>query len=267
MIDIHAHILAGIDDGPRSWEDSVKLAEIAVQSGVTSVVATPHYQYGDKLNNHEKVQGKVTYFQNLLKERDIPLQVLPGGEVLVNAYHRETFKSKDFPTLNKTGKYILIEFPMDVIPANFDETIFSFRVMGITPIIAHPERNREIIQEPNALLKIIESGTLTQVNACSLVGKQGWRVMRTAEILVLQNMAHFLASDMHSLLSRSPELAKARRKAELLIGSQAAQRLVHDNPRKVLSGQILTMEKPHKYNRIFGLLGHIKQVLLDKSHG
>jgi len=264
MIDIHTHILANIDDGPWNLNDSVKLAQLAVHSGITTVIATPHYQYGGIINDREKVLNKVSHFQGLLDERGIPLEVLPGGEIMINSYHYDLLKKKDLPTLNDSGKYILIELPMDLVPANLDEAIFNLRVRGLTPIIAHPERNREVIKDPNLVLKLIELGALIQANACSMVGKNGFRVMRTAEILLFQNMVHFLASDTHSLATRVPMLNAASSKVEKLLGSRVAQRLVEDNPRYVLEGKTFGIEEPERYSKMFGLISHTKKVLVNR---
>lgn len=263
MIDIHAHILAGIDDGPKTWEDSLKLAELAVQSGIKTMVATPHYQYGDDLNNQEKVIAAVKYFQGLLDERGIPLQVLPGGEVMISAYYGSFTKCKDFPTLNGTGKYVLIELPVDLIPGNINEVIFNFRVKGITPIIAHPERNLQVIKNPNIMLKLIEYGALSQVNACSLVGKQGRRVMRTAEVLLVHKMAHFLASDSHGIRTRIPWLGQAKNKLEKFLGAQIAKRIIYEHPKAVLNGENFRVEEPEKYNKRFDFLYYPKIMILQ----
>lgn len=254
MIDIHTHILAGLDDGPKQWADAITLAKQASASGITRVVATPHYQFDNRLTGAEQVQAKVKILQALLQAHDIDLAVYPGHEVYVSTSRSEALQAARFATLNETGRYVLLEMPTEHVPPDLDEIIFAFTVKGITPIIAHPERNRQVRDNPNLAIKFIESGALTQVNACSLMGKYGSRTKRTAEIMILNNMAHFLASDMHCPRTRPPILATAWRKAVTLVGAEKADSLVSINPRKVLNGFGISVESPERYRSFFGFL-------------
>lgn len=254
MIDIHAHILAGIDDGPRTWEDALKLAKLASQSGINTVVATPHYQFDNALNTLEKVRTQVQHFRELLAEQGIPLKVVPGSEIMLRPGFFDYLKSQQFATINDTGRYVLLQLPVECLPINTEEVILELRAREHFPVIAHPERNWHVIREPNALLKLIEAGALIQVNASSLTGRSGYRAMRTAEILLLHNMVHFLASDMHCFETRAPDMARARRKAEKLIGTQPVKRLVLGNPQKVLNGEEIVIEQPLRYRRFVGSL-------------
>ena len=252
MIDIHAHILAGIDDGPRSWGDALKLAKLAVQSGINTVVATPHYQFRNTLNTRERVGVQVEQFRKMLAEQGIPLKVASGSEIMLGPGVFEHLKSQQFATINNTGKYVLLQLPVEYLPVNVEEVILELRGREQVPVIAHPEWNWQVIREPNSIIKLIDAGALIQINASSLTGRSGYRAMRTAEILLLHNMAHLLASDMHCFETRAPDMARARRKAEKLIGIHSVKRLVEANPQKILNGEEIVVEQPLKYRRFVG---------------
>lgn len=252
MIDIHTHILAGLDDGPKDWAESIDLARLAVENGITKAVATPHYQFRSRLNGMAEVQERIQVFQALLVENDINLTLFPGNEVFVNSCFSDVLRSGKFITLNDTGRYVLLEIPGEYIPVDMDEIIFGFKVKGVAPVLAHPERNQQVSKNPNLLIKFIECGALIQVNACSLVGKHGSQTARTAEIILINNMAHFIASDMHCPKTRVPLLARAWKKAKALVGDETAERLVSLNPQKAVSGLEVRIDSPERYRSFFG---------------
>ncbi|MFC1549263.1 tyrosine-protein phosphatase [Nitrospirota bacterium] len=228
MIDIHCHILPGIDDGPKTMDESVSMARMAVEDGVTDIVATPHINF--ELTDPARIQTMVSELNSRLEEESISLKVHAGADVsavidpaLVGAY-----------TVNGS-RYVLLEFPYGRIPASARATVFRFASSGLRPIITHPERNWSVISNPALVLELIESGALVQVTAGSITGEFGPESEACANRLLKDGYVHFIASDAHSPLRRKPLLSEAVGMAGKIIGEIAALALVRDNPEAVLS--------------------------------
>ena len=145
MIDIHCHILPHTDDGAETEETAIEMAKEAVDKGISAVIATPHHQNNRYLNPKHDIINKVEKLQCLFKENDIPLQVLPGQEVRIYGELLEDIEKGEIVTLNHSS-YLLIELPFDSVPFYAKGLLTDLLAMGITPVIAHPERNRELIQ-------------------------------------------------------------------------------------------------------------------------
>ena len=159
MIDIHNHILPNMDDGPSSWEISLKMCEQAYKNGIKTIIATPHILNGVYDNKPQDIEEKVKILNQKIKENNIPLQILPGSEVHLSADIIEAIKKKEILTLNKSN-YILLEFPHTQIPLHIEEILFQIQIMGITPIISHVERNLKFQQKPALLSQLIQKGAL-----------------------------------------------------------------------------------------------------------
>ncbi|MEA3545303.1 MAG: CpsB/CapC family capsule biosynthesis tyrosine phosphatase [Thermodesulfobacteriota bacterium] len=232
MIDIHCHILPAIDDGPADLDEALAMARIAAASGTRQIVATPHN--GEVLHPPELLSARVTEFNALLQEHGIDLEVLVGAE---NVF----FLSCDLFShyCINGGRYLLIEFPHDHLPAQANTIIFELLGRGLLPIIAHPERNGSIVQQPNRLLELAAQGALVQLTAGSLAGSFGATVQRCARYLLKQGVVNFLASDGHSATWRPPDLLPGLKVAEKLIGKKTAHKMVVDNPRYVLADEDL----------------------------
>ena len=230
MIDIHCHILPGIDDGPSQLSESVRMAEIAVADGIHTIVATPHLNdafHPDMLLIREKVDR----LNNALQEKNIPITILPGADV---ASHMPLTLLPEF-TLTKTA-YILIEFPYSHLPRTAKDTIFKVLVSGLKPIITHPERNPSIIADPNLLFQLLDSNVHVQITADSLTGAFGRDAEDCAVYLLKKGAVDIIASDAHSADYRKPILSKGLRIAEKIVGREKAHMLVCDNPAAVIAG-------------------------------
>lgn len=229
MIDIHCHILPGIDDGPQEMEESVEMARIAHLDGIKIIVATPHLK--DSIYPVEVIAQKAEEFSSILTDRGIPLQIMYGADVnaLLNPSHLLPY------TINGT-EYILIEFPHTYLPRNAREIIFKFMVEGFMPIVTHPERNISVLQDPSLLMGLLESGALCQITADSLTGFFGPQVRECAIHLLKKDAVHFIASDAHSKNNRKPRLSHGLEAASSIIGKERAMKLVMDNPEAVVRG-------------------------------
>lgn len=237
MIDLHVHILPGLDDGAKSIEEALAMAQGACDDGISAVVATPHMITGLYPNTREMILSAVEHLRGLLQDNEIPLKIFPGAEYRLEPELPERLAGGELLTLNDTGRYLLIELPADLIPSCTGRVIYELLLQGAVPIIVHPERNAGFVKEPFLLGDLISRGALAQVTADSLTGRFGSRAAATARVLLEHGCAHFIASDAHSPRSRAPALRAAVREASRLIGENKAQELVIKNPHHTLKGE------------------------------
>jgi len=192
MIDIHCHIIFGVDDGPSTVKDSIRMILEAEKIGVNKIIVTPHYNKNvykpDKiLENFYNVKSRI---------RDFGIDLFLGYEVFLVSSINDIFLQKDRYTLNKS-KYLLFELPFDIMPVNINETVLKLHAEGIIPIIAHPERNMYFVRNMQKFIDFIETGCLVQLDAASIVGIHGSNVKRFAKKLIDLNLVQFVASDAH----------------------------------------------------------------------
>jgi len=268
MIDIHAHLLPGLDDGAKTLEESIQMCRISYGDGVRTIVATPHTLADPYQNDRSTVLSKVRELntairkfgvgssefgvQDLKSEKKsfslnhsairipqsaIDFRVLAGSDVHLCERTLAHFDKGELVTLNDGNKFLLIEFPFHGVPYGAEEALFQLIKRGITPIITHPERNFEIGQRPQRFYEMIRTGCLGQVTAMSLTGEFGRKVRQVAEKLLSHCLIHFIASDAHSTNGRSPILSKAVRAAGKIVGEREAKKLVAEYPQTILEGQ------------------------------
>lgn len=218
MIDIHCHILPGLDDGPQSNYLFINMAKEAVKSGITHIYATPHHLSRSYDNGKNKIVNLVQLANLRLNKENIPLKIHSGQEIRI---HHDFFKSLstgELLTFDNNGKYILLELPTDEVPRYIFELIYELYVHGITPIIAHPERNRELLKNPNLLFQMVDDGALTQITASSILGHFGRRIKSFTGLIIEQNLAHFIASDAHNIKTRGFFLREAYEQIRKIYG-------------------------------------------------
>ncbi len=251
MVDIHCHILPGLDDGSDSLETSLKMAEMAIADGVTHVIATPH------ANSHyefipELVKARRDEIQARVADR---LAVATGCDFHLSFENLTTLRAdpKRF-TLNETD-YLLVEFADFAIPASLDETLHQLQLLGLHPIITHPERNPLIRSQWDRLWGWLRQGCYVQVTAQSITGGFGRRAQHAAELLLDANAVHFVASDAHNVTTRPLRLKPAFDALTESKGEDLARALLEENPRAVLEGRPLLYlpepsgwEKTHERN-------------------
>ena len=167
MVDLHAHILPGFDDGAQSAAEAVEMAYQAEQDGIGTIVATPHI-IDPAPADRERILAAVDELQDRLAQGGIRIRLLPGAEIHITSSLVALAKQGRLMTLNDTGKYLLLELPLLEIPWFTETTIFGLLTAGITPIIAHPERNHELARRPDLLKRLVERGCLTQISSGSL---------------------------------------------------------------------------------------------------
>lgn len=236
FVDIHCHLLPGVDDGPGGWEETLAMAELAAADCVSTIVATPH-QLGIYGANHgDEIRARSGRLQSLLDERGIPLRVLPGADVRIEPGLIAKIHSGEVVTLADQGRHVLLELPHEVyLP--LDRLLADVQAAGLTGILSHPERNAGIVARPSVVQSLVDQGCLIQITAAALTGGFGTRVRHVAESLVKQGLVHFVATDAHGPRSRPPVLSQAFRRVAGIAGRDAAVEMFCRNPAAVVSGQ------------------------------
>lgn len=244
MIDIHSHVLPGLDDGPARPEASLALARVAAADGTLTLAATPHARGDFPGVRIEDVGRRCDELRRMLQE-EVSLSIVPGAEVdlvwALNATPDRLFAASYF----QRGKDLLVETPVGPLPTHFEELVFRIAIQGFRVTLAHPERNVSFHRNPLRITNLVKNGVLIQVNAGSLAAGTRSRVGRFAFSLVGEGLAHVLASDAHSAGPwRPPILSAAVEAASSVISAEAAQWMVCDAPAAVLDGRPLP-PRPH----------------------
>lgn len=208
MIDIHSHILPGIDDGAATEQDSIDMARSAYAEGITTIVASPHHMNGKYENRKAAIQQYVEVLNNLLTANQIPVNIIAGQEVRIYGELLEDMEKDEILTVNNS-KYLLLEFPFDTVPLYAEQMIYDLQLKGIIPIIVHPERNRELRSNHQRMYDMVMKGALTQVTASSLLGVFGKEAETFSHQLIEHNLTHFIASDAHNVTTRGFEIGTA----------------------------------------------------------
>lgn len=255
MIDIHTHVLPGIDDGAQTEIDSIELARAAVREGIHTIIATPHHKNGLYNNERDLILKHVEYLNQLLEKEGIPLDVLAGQETRIYGELLSDLKAGKIQTLNDT-KYIFIELPFTSVPRYADQLLFDLQVKGYIPIIVHPERNQTLLEKPNLLYEFVRNGSLTQITGASLVGKFGKEIKEFSEEIIDANLAHFIASDAHDTKERKFYLKDAYEELGSLFGTNL-QYAFMENAQLLLDDLNVNRYEPmrisRKRRRFFGL--------------
>jgi len=208
LIDIHSHILPGIDDGAKDLETSIKMLEIAERTKTEGIFAAPHYYQGYFEVAYEDVVKNIDALQSELYSKAINVEIYPGQEVFLDKFTVELCKTGTIKGLNES-RYLLLELPMENYSKSFIDTIYELRILGVRPIIAHPERYGYIMDDVNTINQFIEEGCLFQINSGSITGNFGKSVERTARTLIENGVCDFIASDAHTANRRCPGLKEA----------------------------------------------------------
>ena len=232
MIDIHCHILAEVDDGPRSWDVAQEMCRMAVADGIEHIVATPHandrYAY-----DRPSLLSSLDHLRELIGHKP---QLSLGCEFHVSYENMKAVLARPHDFTIQGTRYLLVELSNFSIPMQVDEFFTQLSGAGLTPILTHPERNPILQQSAKRVLHWIELGCAVQVTASSLTGGWGERAWRTAKWLLEREAVHVLSTDAHDTKHRPPVLSAGRQEAEEICGPEVAKALVDDNPRAVVCG-------------------------------
>lgn len=203
MIDLHSHILPGVDDGAQTLEDSLEMARKAISQGITHLMCTPHHNNGKYNNPADRIIRDVAALQKELDQRGLDLTLLEGQEVRLTELLLTAIQRDEILFTDLDNTYLLIEFPTNEIPIYAEQVFYRLLNQGKVPVIVHPERNAVFREEPNRLVSFLEMGTLTQLTAPSIVGVFGSEIQNTARQMLEHNMLYMVASDAHNLRHRT----------------------------------------------------------------
>jgi protein-tyrosine phosphatase len=234
--DIHCHILPGIDDGAKELAQSLAMARIAVDDGITTTFATPHHLNGVYTNPARAVLEHVERLREQLAREDIALDVLPGAENHIVPELPDALANGTALTLGNFGQCVLVELPVHTVPISTEEILENILIQSLSPIIAHPERNSYLRQNTSRLREWTEMGCLAQVTAQSCTGLFGPQVRAAAHAMVTSGLIHFVASDAHRDRRRIPELTSGRDEIERWTNAETARLLAEDFPAQVAAG-------------------------------
>lgn len=246
MIDIHCHILPNVDDGSESLEESIEMAKIAESEGITRIVNTSHCHFDFKYKKGNELKLELEKFNQALKEENINIEVLLGNELYYTSDLIERFNELDFFSMNNS-KYILMEFSPINFPKNIEDVIYEIKIRGYIPIIAHAERYKQVQEDVNIVLDCIKEGALIQVNASSILGKNGEKAEDTSKKLLDNNMVHFVATDAHSSNRRRPLIKDSYNYILKNYGKEVSEKLFIENPTAVIENRDISILNPTKY--------------------
>lgn len=234
-----------MDDGPESIDKSISMARTAVKDGIHSIVATPHTLNGIYINPVEKIRSSLKDMERVLIEKEIHLSLYTGADIHLCKNIVDQINKGFACTINENGKYILLELPPQIIPQGVKEEIFNLRLHGITPIITHPERHPLIQRDLSILAQLISFGALSQITSMSITGHFGRSVMACTKKILINRLAHVIASDAHSPDRRPPLLSHAVEvAADIMKDYQFAQRMVTEIPLAIISGEKVDVPEP-----------------------
>lgn len=250
FVDIHCHLVPGIDDGAQSWEQSLVMARMAVADGLRTIIVTPHQLGGFSHNAGSLVRTRTAELQQFLDDHEVPLRVLPGGDVRIEAGMVKLVRAGQVLTLADRGKHLLLELPHELY-FPLDEVLDELERAGIVGILSHPERNQGLLKQPQLVTPLVERGCLMQVTCGSLLGTFGPGPRALAEWLLAEGLVHFLATDAHGPNARRPLMRRAFERARDLVGREAAEDLCCRHPAAVAEGAAVPATRPTRRTRGF----------------
>ena len=237
MIDIHFHCLPGIDDGPRTWEDAVALCKAAAADGIETIVATPH------VLRESWVNDDVAHRDDLITELNRRLggkpKIVAGCEYYFSSDAVELCQAGAPLTMLNRGNYLLVEFPATRLPEAAESVFHELSLIGITPVVAHPERNLVFASQPEKLQRLLELGAIAQITAGSLTGEFGKAALAATNEFLKRGLVHVVASDSHSVSRRPPRMAQARERMRQKWSAELEAALFDANARAIIENKPL----------------------------
>ncbi len=237
MIDIHTHILPGVDDGVKDDEEAIEFARVAAADGVTRIVATPHCRDGFYINERPRVVEDVQRLNRVLREAGVAVEVVPGAEVHLCPDLPERIRDGRALTLGDNGKTLLLELSLSQYPLDIENVVFQLKLAGIQVVFAHPERIRYFQDDASRYASVVRLGAYGQITTGSIVGTFGQEAAEFSEELLRKRLVHVIASDAHNVRGRPPVLSRAVAAAAAIVGEPTARAMVTDVPRALLEGR------------------------------
>jgi protein-tyrosine phosphatase len=252
LVDMHCHLLAGLDDGPRSQAEAVAMCRMVYDEGVRMVVATAHQNERYPLLSPDRIRQATQELAQRLRAAGIALLVFPCAEVMVHAELESSWKKGNLLSVADRREYLLLEMPHDLC-LDLRMTVQRLRQVGVRLILAHPERHEELLHEPGHVEELIRAGCLVQVSSASITDPPSARDRRALKSWFKRGIVHLLGSDGHSPIRRPPRMADAYRQIGRWIGTLAADRIGSTIGMAVLQGLPLRIPQPETKRFAWGL--------------
>lgn len=244
MYDIHSHILYGVDDGAESIEKSLEMIRQAAAEEVGVIIATPHYIEGLYANGYEDNLARLDMLKKEADKAGINIKLYLGNEVRISHELPSLIESKKVATLNNS-RYILVELPFLDIPPYTEKVVYDLELKGYKVILAHPERNQCVINNPDILYNLIKQGALVQINIPSFEGRYGRSVKRITQLLLRHNLVHFIGTDSHTPREGHSKLKVLAEKLRHYCNDTISD-LFYDNPLQVIMDEPIRIHQPQK---------------------
>ncbi len=235
--DLHCHILPGIDDGAKDLDQALAMARLAVADGIRTTVVTPHHLNGVYSNRPGDIMAALGSLREALIAEGIPLKLLPGAELHLVPELPAEIASGQALTIANRGRAVLVELPVHTVPMGTEHLLEQILAQSLTPVIAHPERNSRLREQPEMLEDWISMGCLGQITAQSCTGQFGPRVREASRLMIQRGLIHVLASDAHRDSRRIPRLSEARVQLAEWTNQQVADLLALRFPHDLVEGR------------------------------
>jgi protein-tyrosine phosphatase len=236
FVDIHCHLLPGIDDGAKTWNDTLTMAKMAVDDGIRTIIVTPHQLGAFGHNTGDIIRERTAEVQRVLNEHNIPLTIAPGGDVRIQPEMIAKLQTGEVMSLADKRKHVLLELPHELY-FPLGDVLNSLKKIGMDGILSHPERNQGILKDRGVLEPLVKSGCLMQVTAGSVMGTFGANCQGLAEWMLKRHLVHFIATDAHGTKSRRPLIHRAYQRVADIVGGEIATQICCDNPARVAAGK------------------------------
>lgn len=243
FVDIHCHLLPGIDDGARDWDDTLAMARMAVADGIRTIIVTPHQQGNYAANRGDDIRRQTTELQHWLTHARIPLSVLPGADVRIEDGMLRRLASGEVLSLADHRHHVLLELPHELY-FPLEPLLKQLHQQSLVGILSHPERNRGILSRPELIAPLVAQGCLMQITAGSLMGTFGPDSQNLAEWMLDRGTVHFLATDAHGSTRRRPLMQRAYQRVCELTDERTASLLCKHNPARVARGEPVSLHLP-----------------------
>ena len=237
QVDVHSHIIPGVDDGSPNIDTSIELLRMAAACGTTDIIATPHVIDVSTTLTWDAIRRHVEALQKIADEQEIPIRIYPGAETELNWDLLELIRQDHSAFCLAGSRYCLMEMPSLMLPPHLEEMIYELQLLDIVPVLAHPERQMQLMEKPEKLLELLKRGCMAQCNGGSLTGVFGPKAHEKVHMLLNNRMVAFMGSDAHNLKHRNTDLTGARENLVKHWGETTLKEIVETRPRYILENK------------------------------
>lgn len=235
IIDIHSHILPGLDDGAKNMQETIEMIRMAVEEGIDAIIATPHYEVGSVAEKNARYQEIFEEVRRYITEHQIPLQLYQGNEIFYSGSIPEILRQGGVRTMNQS-RYVLLEFPFGVEYSSMQRALSILLYAGYWPILAHAERY-STLRKMNRLEELVRMGVHIQLNASAIIGCDGWRTKRYCHKLLKNQLVHAIGTDAHGSRRRRPKIRECIAYLDKKYGVKYRKQICEHNPASIIRGE------------------------------